>query len=290
MAVDPDKSIYVSNLPVYPLAELEDLLYELFLQVLIILITMYMIINIVPQAGPLNKVYIPYDKTSGDHKGYAFVEFRDSVSVPYTCKLMHGIQLLGFYIAVKPATVRNNELSSDGRQGDETTETINVGHNQENSTGIPQVMEESPPTAQSTPQPPVPPSYPPPPFSFALPQSVSPSMPLPPPFPPPLPLPPSLHSPIPPFPPFFPPPLPTTTSLSNQIMSPPPFCPIPPPTTNFQLFQTPINKLTPSSSFFAHTSPTAQENAPASIDYNHGLPKELPKFPPLPPLPPLKKN
>lgn len=250
-----------------------------------------MIINIVPQAGPLNKIYIPYDKTSGDHKGYAFVEFRDSVSVPYTCKLMHGIQLLGLYIAVKPATVRNNELSSDGGQGDNITETTDIGHNQD-STGTPQVMEDTPHTTQSTPHPPVPPSYPPPPplppppFSFALSQSVSPSIPLPPPFPPPLP--PSIHPPIPPFPPFFPPPIPTTTSLSNHVMSPPPFCPIPPPTTKFQLFQTPINKLTPSSSFFAITTPIVQEDAPASIDYNHGLPKELPKLPPLPPLPPLK--
>ena len=247
-----------------------------------------MIISIVLQAGPLNKVYIPYDKTSGDHKGYAFVEFRDSVSVPYTCKLMHGIQLLGLYIAVKPATVRNNELSSDGGQGDDITETTNVGHNQEDSTGTPQVGEDTLSTSQSTSHPPVPPAYPPPPpFSFALPQSVSPTMPLPPPFPPPLP--PSLPPPIPPFPPFFPPPIPTTTSLSNHVMSPPPFCPIPPPTTNFQLFQSPINKLTSSSSFFANTIPKVQE-APASIDYNHGLPKELPKLPPLRPLPPLKNE
>ena len=248
---------------------------------------MYMIISIVLQAGPLNKVYLPYDKTSGDHKGYAFVEFRDSVSVPYTCKLMHGIQLLGLYIAVKPATVRNNELSSDAGQ-DDIAETRNVGHNQEDSTGTPQVGEDTLSTSQSTSHPPVPPAYPPPPpFSFALPQSVSPSMPLPPPFPPPLP--PSLPPPIPPFPPFFPPPIPTTTSLSNHVMSPPPFCPIPPPTTNFQLFQSPINKLTSSSSFFANTIPKVQE-VPASIDYNHGLPKELPKLPPLRPLPPLKNE
>ena len=33
MTVEPQRSVHISNLPVYPLNELEELLYELFLQV-----------------------------------------------------------------------------------------------------------------------------------------------------------------------------------------------------------------------------------------------------------------
>ena len=67
------------------------------------------------QAGPVSRVFIPYDK-QGEHRGYGFVEFIHEVSVPYACKLMHGIRLLGMYIGVNLVPVKTQKKDEDQRE------------------------------------------------------------------------------------------------------------------------------------------------------------------------------
>ena len=38
-------------------------------------------------------VYIPRDKVTGDHNGYAFVEFKTELDADYAIKIMHMIKL-----------------------------------------------------------------------------------------------------------------------------------------------------------------------------------------------------
>ena len=72
------------------------------------------------QAGPVSKVFVPYDKDTV-HRGYGFVEFVHDVSVSYACKLMHGIKLLGFYIGVNPAVSKvEKELAAEKMEMEKT--------------------------------------------------------------------------------------------------------------------------------------------------------------------------
>lgn len=45
------------------------------------------------QAGPLQYVRMPKDRTTGVYKNFAFIIFRDPLSVPYAVELMNGIPL-----------------------------------------------------------------------------------------------------------------------------------------------------------------------------------------------------
>ena len=56
----------------------EDILWELF-----------------TQTGPVVSVFLPKDKITKDHKGFAFIEFRNEVDAEYTIKVLQGVKLHG---------------------------------------------------------------------------------------------------------------------------------------------------------------------------------------------------
>jgi splicing factor 3B subunit 4 len=45
------------------------------------------------QTGPVVSVFMPKDKITSDHQGYAFVEFKTEVDADYTLKILQGIKL-----------------------------------------------------------------------------------------------------------------------------------------------------------------------------------------------------
>ena len=53
------------------------------------------------QCGPVSNVYIPRDKTTGDHPGYGFVEFKNEDDVEYAIKIMNMLKLYGRPIKVR---------------------------------------------------------------------------------------------------------------------------------------------------------------------------------------------
>ncbi|CAL8114922.1 unnamed protein product [Orchesella dallaii] len=61
----------------------ESMLYELFLQV-----------------GPIKCIKIPKDRSM--HKGYCFIQFAHSASVPYAIKVLHGTTLFGKKLKFEP--------------------------------------------------------------------------------------------------------------------------------------------------------------------------------------------
>ena len=56
----------------------EELLWELF-----------------TQTGPVVSVFMPRDRVTGDHQGYAFIEFRNEIDAEYTIKILNGVKLHG---------------------------------------------------------------------------------------------------------------------------------------------------------------------------------------------------
>ncbi|XP_009861815.2 uncharacterized protein LOC104266689 [Ciona intestinalis] len=81
----------------------EAILYELFLQ-----------------AGPIKKVHIPVDHKNGRNRPYGFVTFRHEVSVPYSIKLMDGIQVFEYSLKVdkrKASGGSGNDTNGDSRPG-----------------------------------------------------------------------------------------------------------------------------------------------------------------------------
>ncbi|XP_037775776.1 RNA-binding protein 7-like [Penaeus monodon] len=74
MCDEEDRTVWVGNLDSEQVTE--DVLFELFLQ-----------------AGPVQYVRIAKDRATGMYKNFAFVIYRDPVSVPYAIELMNGIPL-----------------------------------------------------------------------------------------------------------------------------------------------------------------------------------------------------
>lgn len=71
----------------------------------------------------MEKVFIPYDKESGKHRGYGFVEFIHKESVPYSINLMNNICLLDRYITVRRVTQRRTPSLS----GSAATTPVSAG-------------------------------------------------------------------------------------------------------------------------------------------------------------------
>lgn len=65
----------------------EELLWELMLQ-----------------AGPLVTVHIPRDKITGEHSGYAFVEFASEEDADYAMKIMNMVRLYGKALKINKAS------------------------------------------------------------------------------------------------------------------------------------------------------------------------------------------
>ena len=63
------------------------------------------------QAGPVVNVYMPKDRVSNAHQGYAFVEYRGEEDADYAIKVLNMIKLFG-----KP--IRANKASVDKKSND----------------------------------------------------------------------------------------------------------------------------------------------------------------------------
>jgi len=79
-----EATCYLGNLD---LRVTDDILWELFIQ-----------------CGPVVNVHVPRDKITGEHQGFAFVEFRSEEDADYAIKLMHMIKLYGKAIKVNKAS------------------------------------------------------------------------------------------------------------------------------------------------------------------------------------------
>jgi splicing factor 3B subunit 4 len=79
-----EATCYIGNLD---LRVTDDILWELFIQ-----------------CGPVVNVHVPRDKITGEHQGFAFVEFRSEDDADYAIKLMHMIKLYGKAIKVNKAS------------------------------------------------------------------------------------------------------------------------------------------------------------------------------------------
>jgi splicing factor 3B subunit 4 len=85
-----DATMYVGNLD--PQMD-EQLLWELFVQ-----------------CGPVASVYVPKDRVTSSHQGYAFVEMKREEDCEYCVKILNMIKVFG-----KP--IRVNKASQDGGKG-----------------------------------------------------------------------------------------------------------------------------------------------------------------------------
>lgn len=56
------------------------------------------------QAGPLVTVHIPRDKITGEHSGYAFVEFASEEDADYAMKIMNMVRLFGKALKINKAS------------------------------------------------------------------------------------------------------------------------------------------------------------------------------------------
>jgi splicing factor 3B subunit 4 len=72
----------------------EELLWEIFVQ-----------------AGPVVNVYMPKDRVTNSHQGYAFVEFRGKEDAEYAIKILNMVQLYGVSLKV-------NKSSQDKKSAD----------------------------------------------------------------------------------------------------------------------------------------------------------------------------
>ena len=72
---NPDATVFVGNLDP---AVTEPLLWEL-----------------AGQAGPVHSVYMPLDRVTGAHQGYAFVEFKADADADYAIKVLNMVRLHG---------------------------------------------------------------------------------------------------------------------------------------------------------------------------------------------------
>lgn len=79
-----EATCYVGNLD---LRVTDDILWELFVQ-----------------CGPVVNIQVPRDKITGDHQGFAFIEFRCEEDSEYAIKLLHMVKLYGRAIKVNKAS------------------------------------------------------------------------------------------------------------------------------------------------------------------------------------------
>ena len=90
-----EATIYVGNIDQ---KVTEDILWELF-----------------TQCAPVIKIYLPKDKITLKHQGFAFIEFRTKQDAEYAIKVMHMIKLYNKPINVNTATQdkRTQEIGAD---------------------------------------------------------------------------------------------------------------------------------------------------------------------------------
>ena len=74
----------------------EELLWELFIQ-----------------AGPVVSVFMPRDKITSDHQGYAFIEFKTEIDALYSIKILHQIKLYERSIKLSKAS-KNQKIHDIG--------------------------------------------------------------------------------------------------------------------------------------------------------------------------------
>eukprot|EP00740_Mantoniella_antarctica_P006282 CAMPEP_0181363690 /NCGR_PEP_ID=MMETSP1106-20121128/8899_1 /TAXON_ID=81844 /ORGANISM="Mantoniella antarctica, Strain SL-175" /LENGTH=249 /DNA_ID=CAMNT_0023478177 /DNA_START=176 /DNA_END=921 /DNA_ORIENTATION=+ len=73
------------------------------------------------QAGPVVNVYVPKDRVSNAHQGYAFVEYRGEDDADYAIKVLNMIKLYG-----KP--IRVNKAAQDAKKSNEVGANLFVGN------------------------------------------------------------------------------------------------------------------------------------------------------------------
>ena len=83
-----DATIYVGNVDQKCK---EEILWELF-----------------TQCGPVVNVYLPRDRITGQHPGYAFIEFKNEVDAEYAIKIMHMQKLYNRPLKVNRSTQDKN--------------------------------------------------------------------------------------------------------------------------------------------------------------------------------------
>ena len=83
-----DATIYVGNVDQKCQ---EEILWELF-----------------TQCGPVVNVYLPRDRITGQHPGYAFIEFKNEVDAEYAIKIMHMQKLYNRPLKVNRSTQDKN--------------------------------------------------------------------------------------------------------------------------------------------------------------------------------------
>ncbi|XP_065845800.1 RNA-binding protein 7-like [Oscarella lobularis] len=95
MTNSKDCSVYVGNLRE---EVTDDILHELFVQ-----------------AGPVHSVYIPRNRDEpSKHRGFGFVRFHHSLSVPYAEEVFKGTELYGSAIVVRRSTQTSGGASGGG--------------------------------------------------------------------------------------------------------------------------------------------------------------------------------
>ena len=77
-----------------------------------------MLLCVCVQAGPVEKVFIPLDPSTGHHKTHGFVEFEHKESIPYSILLLSGVNLCGRPLRV--GTVGKESLISAAKATDAT--------------------------------------------------------------------------------------------------------------------------------------------------------------------------
>ena len=79
----------------------EELLMELFIQV-----------------APVNNVFIPKDRVTGQHSGFGFVEFRSPEDVDYAVQIMNAIRVFGRSIRVNKSSNSKHQVRPGPRARD----------------------------------------------------------------------------------------------------------------------------------------------------------------------------
>lgn len=62
------------------------------------------------QAGPLANVYLPKDRISQMHQGFAFAEYLTESDAEYACRILNGIKLYGKPIRVNKSASEKQEV------------------------------------------------------------------------------------------------------------------------------------------------------------------------------------
>ena len=62
------------------------------------------------QAGPIAHVYLPKDRISQMHQGYAFAEYQTKGDAEYSCRILNGIKLYGKPIRVNLSSNEKQEV------------------------------------------------------------------------------------------------------------------------------------------------------------------------------------